>query len=57
MKQLTKLSNDDNLPQALMQNTIQAEPLLFREAQLNYSKRRRTIQRQIVIDNLHFCTQ
>ena len=54
MKTLSKLSNDDNLPPVLVENTIQAEPLLFREAQLNYSKRRRTIQRQIVIDNLHF---
>ena len=47
MKTLSKakLSDHENLPEALLENTIQAEPLLFREAQLNYSRRRRTIQR------------
>ena len=45
LKSLEKLSKDDNLPEVLKENLIQAEPLLFKEAQINYSKRRKAIQR------------
>lgn len=57
IKMLETLATADNLPEVLQENTIMAEPLLFKEAQIAYSKRRRTLQRQIVIDNLHFATQ
>ena len=53
----TQGEKQDNLPESLQENTIKAEPLLFKEAQVNYAKRRKAIQRQIVIDNFHFCTQ
>ena len=56
LKQLDSLANDNNLPEVLQENNINAEPLLFKEAQINYSKRRKALQRQIVVDNLHFCT-
>ena len=57
LKSLESLTKNNNLPESLLENKIKAEPLLFREAQLNYTKHRRALQRQIVVDNLHFCTQ
>ena len=43
LKQLDNTSMDDSLPEVLQKNNINAEPILFKEAQVNYAKRRRTI--------------
>ena len=43
IKMLDTLATAENLPEVLLENTIQAEPLLFKEAQIAYSKRRRTL--------------
>ena len=38
----------------MQENTIKADKLLFKEAQYLYSQRLVTLQKQVVIDNLHY---
>ena len=45
------------LPYCLRENYMDADRLLFREAQFSYSKRKTTLQKQIVIDNLQYLMQ
>lgn len=57
LRELMKQKVDENLPEVLRENKLKADPLLFKECQANYQKRRKVLQRQIVVDNLHFCYQ
>ena len=46
-----------SLPEVLQKNNIKADHLLFKEAQVQYLKRKKELEKQIVIDNVHFVTQ
>ena len=46
-----------SLPNVLKENNIKADHLLFKEAQVQYLKRKKELEKQIVIDNVHFVTQ
>ena len=41
MNQLSLLANNDNLPDSLKENRMQADRLLFQEAQVNYMQRKK----------------
>ena len=51
------LKNKVALPVCLTDNKIKADKLLYKEAQYFYSQRKVSLQRQIVIDNLHYLMQ
>ena len=48
------LKGKADLPDCLRHNKIKADTLLFKEAQYFYSKRKTSLQQQIVIDNLQY---
>ena len=45
------------LPTVLQENKLKADHLLFKEAQHEYIKRKKELEKQIIIDNVHFVTQ
>ena len=49
-------TNFGSLPDVLKNNNLKADHLLFKEAQQAYSKRKQELEKQIVIDNVHFAT-
>ena len=56
LKQLALLQDDNHLPASLQENKMRADYLLFKEAQVNYMQRRRQMMKQIIFDNVHYCT-
>ena len=44
------------LPESLQKNKLRADKSLFKEAQINYKNRRKQMMKQIIVDNVHYCT-
>ena len=54
-EQLGKINVEkERLPKCLRKNKMNADELLFKEAQFTHAQRKANLQRQIVVDNLQF---
>ena len=54
-EQLGKINVEkERLPKCLRKNKMNADELLFKEAQFTHAQRKANLQRQMVVDNLQF---